>query len=278
MEKVSAGMRSKARVQALSNCIRGQYLIVAHVAPLMHMEVILYPFVLNLEMGSCNQSAWSSALHLQSTLKFHISVPGKTASCQLYNLSKTQWLFSAACLWFLSNSGGQALHLLLEENAAEVKWDQVKVGSYCAAHVRKLRGLSFWRTEALNDYLLSQYFLHEASLLHLGILRFLLVLFLLKYYSAMLRNEGMWIRHSYHAESHEKQLHASHHWKRLLQPSSSKTIFFLVHLYHCGSTVQCSPVKFAFLFIAWIIHGCSPHLQEIGNKPAFSGYAGPYLL
>lgn len=68
------------------------------------------------------------------------------------------------------------------------------------------------------------------------------------------------------------------HWKGLLQPSSSKTIFFLVHLYHCGSTVQCSPVKFGFLFIAWIIHGCSPHLQEIGNKPAFSGYAGPYLL
>lgn len=67
-----------------------------------------------------DQSAWSSALHLQSTLKFCVSVPGKTASCQLCNLSKTRWLFSTACLWFLSKSGGQALDLLLEESAAKV--------------------------------------------------------------------------------------------------------------------------------------------------------------
>lgn len=52
MEKVSAGVRSKACVQALSNCIRGQNLKVAHVILLMGMEVIFYPFVLNLELGS----------------------------------------------------------------------------------------------------------------------------------------------------------------------------------------------------------------------------------
>lgn len=83
-----------------------------------------------------------------------------------------------------------------------------------------------------------------------------------------------------HAEGHEKQLHASHHWKCFLQTSSSKTIFFLVHLYHCGSTVQSSSVKFGFCVLPglFLVVPLTCALQEIGNKPAPSGFAGPYVL
>ena len=76
----------------------GQDLTPAHVVLLLPvcLEAISHPFLLYMPLAYLE--TWSSkikareaaTLHLQGTLKFCASVLGKTASCQLYNHSKTQ--------------------------------------------------------------------------------------------------------------------------------------------------------------------------------------------
>lgn len=122
------------------------------------------------------------------------------------------------------------------------------------------------------DYLLAQYFLHEVSPWSSWHLEGLAVFILLKCYSAMLMNEGIWRRHS-------RPCWGS--WETApclssLEMFPSNIIFqnnFLlgasVPLWeHCAEQL----CEVWFLCVAWIIPGCSPHLCSAGNRKQTSTF------